>query len=71
MEKVIEKPTYVTIKDKHGNMLLAKSLLGSNSRIVHDESSGVIDLFTGEQRIWHSRIDNDAKIEFEDVGGGE
>lgn len=37
MEKVVEKATYISIKDKDGNPLLGRSLLPEGSVITFEE----------------------------------
>ncbi len=41
MEKIIEKPTYISIKDKDGKALLGRSLLPKDSVIVFEEEGDV------------------------------
>jgi hypothetical protein len=68
MEKVIERPTYITIKDRKGNTLLVRSYLETDSKVVHEENTGSIDIFNAEgERIWHSTLAETDQIEYENV----
>lgn len=67
MEKMIERPTRVTVKDKDGNILLS-DIINKDSKIVHDEEKGIVDLYNAKgDRIWHSIVPEDIKIEVSDV----
>jgi len=40
MEKIIEKPTHISIKDKDGNPLLGRSLLPEGAVVTFEEVKG-------------------------------
>jgi len=66
MEKMIERPTRVTIKDKDGNILL-NDIVNKDNKIVHDEEKGTVDLYNAKgDRIWHSVV-QDIEIHLSDV----
>lgn len=68
MEKLIERPTYVTIKDKKGNTLLARSYLEAESKVIQEEKTENIDIFNAKgERIWHSTLTDTDEIEYENA----
>lgn len=68
MEKLIERPTYVTIKDEKGNTLLGRSYLEAESKVIQEEKTGNIDIFNAKgERIWHSTLAETDQIEYENA----
>lgn len=71
MEKIIDKPTYITIKDKDGKEVLGKSLLDKDTKVVYDEEKKFIDIFNSKgERIWHTSVTQQLQIIYDDDNGG-